>query len=86
MDKRVLLITSRICYGRKDVKSSILFKYAIGSKRFSIHNVAANNAVRWRKFNIGIIRKTNFIINKERYNAVNKETQKKDNRYNGRLS
>ena len=74
MEKRVFLIASRICNRRKHIKSRILFKNAIRTKRLPVHDMPANNAVRRRKFDIGIIRKTDFVIDKNRDDTVNKET------------
>ncbi len=80
MDKRVFLITCRICNRRKHIKSRIFFENAIGTKGFSIHNMSANHAIRRRELDVGIVGKTNFVINKEHDKAVRKETEKDDYR------
>ena len=77
MEKRVFLIASRICNRRKHIKSRVFFKHAIGTEWFPVHDMTANNAVRGRKLDIGIIRKTDFVIDKNRDDTVNKETQEK---------
>lgn len=86
MDKGVFLVTCRICNRRKNVKSRVLFEHAIGTKWFPIHNVAADNAICRRKFNVGIIRKVDFVIDEEHDKSVYKETKKDDYRQDSRLT
>lgn len=86
MEKRILLVTCRICNRRKNVKSRILFEHAIGAKRLPVHNVAANHAIGGRKFNIGIVRKVDFVIDEKHDKAVNKKSKKDDYCKNSRLT
>ena len=86
MEKRIFLVACRICYRRKNVKSCVLFKNAIGTKRFPVHDMAANNAICRRKLDIGIVGKADFVIDKNRDNTVDKETQKKGYCNNSSLS